>query len=94
MFILSIQKLEVYLKKTTIFFPFFCATFKYFTCKKKDLKKKHFIITIINIRSCAKVKENTINSLKLVYIKEKHKIWCLFFTRLIKIDGLNKKTDY
>ena len=75
--------------KNRIFFPYFCATFKLCTSKKRTI-----LITIINIRSCAKVKKNTINSLKLVYIKEKLKIWCLFFTRLIKIDGLNKKTDY
>ena len=76
-----------------MFLPFFCATFKYFTPKKKDLKKNLYI-TIINIRSCAKVMKNTINSLKLVCIKEKLKIGCLVFTRLIKTDGLNKKTDY
>ena len=36
----------------------------------KKTFKKNFFIKIINIRSCAKVRENSINSLKLVYIRK------------------------
>ena len=69
-----------------IFFPYFCATFKLCTSKKRII-----FITVINIRSCPKVEENTINSLKLVYSRKKLKIGYLVFTRLIKTDGLNLK---
>ena len=72
--------------KNTIFFPVFRETFKCFTSKKRTL-----FFTIINIRSCAKVGGNTIDSLKLVYIRKKLKIGYLVFTRLIKTDGLNLK---
>ena len=53
----------------------------------KKTFKKTFFIKIINIRSCAKVRENTINSLKLV--QKKLKIWFLVFTRLRKTVALN-----
>ena len=55
------------------------------------VEKKNSFFTIINIRSCAKVGGNTIDSLKLVYIRKKLKIGYLVFTRLIKTDGLNLK---
>ena len=70
--------------KNRIFFTYFCATFKLCSSKKIII-----FITVINIKSCAKVEENTINSLKLVYIRKKLKIGYLVFTRLIKSNGLN-----
>ena len=53
----------------TFFFSIFWVTFNFLT-SKKHLYKNTFFIQIINIRSCAKIWENAMKSLELVYIRK------------------------
>ena len=86
MFASSIQKAKPYINKKNKNIQYFPHSFTqllhFLGRKKKDLKKKTFFITIMNIKSWVKLWENTKIRLKSFTTEKKFKLTSILFLRL------------